>query len=101
VRLPDDQIAKIVARYHAGERAYVLADEFGVDRTRIPDYLKRAGVEKRPRSLSPQQIAQAAELYATGLSLTDVGTQLGLNRSTIHKAFQREGIDTRPSTRTY
>ena len=46
----------------------------------------------RRRSLTPDQIEEAARLYVTGLSVMDIGAALGVHGSTIQLALKRRGM---------
>jgi hypothetical protein len=64
---------------------------FRINRETVSKLPEGQGVPRRNRPLSPVQIEQATELYATGLSLVSVGKQLGCDGSTVHLALRKAG----------
>jgi hypothetical protein len=94
-RLRPDAIDQLVAGYQAGSTVYQLADQFRIHPSTVSKVLERQGVPRRNRPLSPAQITQAAELYATGQSLVRVGKQLGCDGSTARLALIKAGVQMR------
>jgi IS30 family transposase len=93
--LNDTERTRLAERYEAGATIRELALEFGIARGTASRHLKLAGAEVRGRSMNPDEVAEAARLYATGLSTTAVGDQLGRHHSAIWKALRRAGIELR------
>jgi len=66
------------------------------------EYAGRGG---RPRALSPEQVAEARQRLAEGLSKAEVARSLGVGRSSLYRAldgsgaYAREGIPVRRSLR--
>ncbi len=66
----------------------------------ISGHLDRAGVRRRPRSLSEAQIDEAVELYESGLSLEKksglslekIGNRLGFDSTTVLKELRLRGV---------
>ena len=75
-----------------------LAKEFDINRETALEHLKRAGIARGPnvRKLTDQLIKEAADLYATGLSLKSVAAQFNVNETTVRNEFTRAGIQVRP-----
>jgi AraC-like DNA-binding protein len=98
VRLSDKRIADLIAKHEAGRTVRQLAVEFDINRETVLEHLKRANVPRRPnvRKLTDQQVARAAELYATNLSLVKVAAHFGVNPATIRREFAVAGIPVRP-----
>ncbi len=95
-RLTPDEVNQALELYRAGKSTYTLARQFGTDRHTITRYLRRGGVELRPRQkLTPQLTEQAKQLYAEGHSLAAIGEQLGVDPTTVHKAFKKAGVKMR------
>jgi hypothetical protein len=90
-RLTADQQAELINRYLEGERAYQLADAFRVDRSTVSRLLADVGI-RRPRSLTPDEIAESVELYAQGWSCERIGQRFGKNHGTIWLALKAEGF---------
>ena len=74
-RLDGEQRAELVRRYVAGERAFKLAEHFNVHRSTVGDILVEADV-KRPRSMTPTEVAEAVERYEDGASCALIGELL-------------------------
>lgn len=97
-RLPIDIVQQLIFRYQSGSSALQIAQEFGINRETALEYLKRAGISRRPhvRKLTVEHVEQAGQLYATGLSLKKVAEQFDVNESTIRNEFTRAEIQVRP-----
>jgi hypothetical protein len=85
-----------VQAYVDGELVNCLADRFTVHRDTVLKIVERHGAPRRYRSLTPNDVANAAALHAAGDSLSTVGQRLGVEASTILRAFRLAGIKTRP-----
>jgi DNA-binding CsgD family transcriptional regulator len=85
----------LVIGYKTGSTVYQLAEQFRINRGTVSKLLEREGVPRRGRPLSPTQVEQASQLYATGMSLVSVGKQLGCDGSTIHLALRKAGVQMR------
>jgi AraC-like DNA-binding protein len=61
-------------------------------------HLKNRGVERRRsiRKLSDASVAQAAILYAKGLSLARVAMEFGVSEWTVTREFRSAGLLIRP-----
>jgi len=94
-RLRPEQVEELVMAYRAGSTVYQLAEQFRINRGTVAKLLEREGVPRRGRPLSPAQVEQASQLYATGLSLVSVGKRLGCDGSTIHLALRKAGVRVR------
>jgi site-specific DNA recombinase len=91
-RLRRSEIDELLAGYKAGATVYQLAERFGIHRETVSLLLERERIPRRNRPLSPVQIEQARELYATGQSLAKVGGQLGCDANTVRIALVRVGV---------
>lgn len=96
-RLNPSEIARLIERYQAGASVPVAVAEFGIHRTTVLRILERHGVPRRPetRKLTDEQVIEAADLYASGLSTVKVGAIFGVDAETIRKAFMRIGVQLR------
>jgi transposase len=79
----------IIAAYKEGARVTDLAKQFGVSKWTINHRLNRAGVVHRPHSMSPEQIDQAVELRAQGLSIKKIVPLVGFSEGTIWSELKR------------
>jgi hypothetical protein len=97
-RLSKSDRAAIVGRYEAGEPSTVLAVDYGVAKSTVLSILRQNGAVVRRQSLTPEQIAQAQELYDAGHSLSQVAAKLSLKQDTIRLALKAAGVQLRPPT---
>ena len=93
--LNPQQVGRLIERYREGATVYDLAEEFRVARTTVSKHLKNAGLQLRCGPLTEDEIARAAELYRTGLSLLAVGEKLGRHPSGIWRALKAAEIPRR------
>ena len=95
LRLTSSQLATLAVRYQAGATVYELANEFGIHRTTISRYLKKAGTVLRLSSPNKGEVDKMVRLYTSGLSLGRVGELVGFNASTVQRYLIQRGIRTR------
>ena len=74
-RLPPEEVAELVAAYHAGATALALAGKYSIHRTTLLALLERHQVSRRGRVLTPDHIQRAVTLYASGLSCASIGKE--------------------------
>ena len=101
-RLSDDQAAQLAADREAGTEIKDLAKRYNIDRSTVINHLHRAGVPSRRRqgrTLSPDQLQAAGELYASGLNLIEVGGRFDVDRRYLGKALPAAGFQLRPPGR--
>jgi len=91
------EVDDLIARYEAGGTVKGLARELGVHHATARHYLNRAGV-MRPRRepLSKLEVAEAVELYGTGLSIAQVAAKFDRKYQTMRQALLRAGVQMRP-----
>jgi len=92
------QTQELIAAYRARSTVYQLGDQFGIDRRTVGKILTRNGVPTKHPGLSPDDIAQAAQLYADGWSLTQIGERLGVTATTVHRRLRERGVTMRSTT---
>lgn len=93
--LPGEVQSAIVDGYRSGASMKELARVFGVHRTTIRAALDRQGAPVREHAITSAQVATAARLYESGLSLAVVGEKLGFNAQTIATHLRRAGVSLR------
>jgi transposase-like protein len=81
--LDPDEVSELVARYEDGETVYELATRFGIHRDTVTQFLKDHDVPRRYHERVPVDLAEAAELEAAGLTMTEIAAQLGIGRTTL------------------
>lgn len=89
-RLAPLTIAKLVARYSAGEHTPALSQNYGISKTGLLELLRAEGVPLRKRSMTAQDTERAVRLYESGLTIDEVVKQVGYSYSTIQRALHSE-----------
>lgn len=91
----------MIERYEAGETSTALAEAYGVAKSTILGILRANSVVVRRQPLTPEQIGEAARLYESGLSLSQVAKRLGINQETMRVAIVDAGVALRQPTGVY
>lgn len=76
-----------------------IAQDLQLHRTTVSEALRREGVAKRQKGLTPSQATQAEHLYATGDSLATIGRRLNVDATTIRNVMLKRGVTLRDSHR--
>lgn len=97
-RLNDEARAQVVARYSAGDTTTALAKDYDVAKSTIIGILRANNVVVRRQPMTAQQVAEAARLYETGLSLSQVAAALDVNQETMRVAIIKAGVEIRSAT---
>lgn len=97
-RLSDEDRAAVIERYEAGETSTALAEAFGVAKSTILGILRANSVVVRRQPLTQEQVNEAARLYESGLSLSQVSERLEVNQETMRVAILDAGVTLRPPT---
>ena len=95
-RLAPQTIAEVVTRYDAGEDTPSLSREYGISKCGLLRLLRNEGVTLRKQPMTPREAEEAARLYKSGLSITEVGERIGYSYSTLRKSLHRSGVAMRP-----
>lgn len=98
-RLSDEARAQVVARYSAGDTTTALAKDYDVAKSTIIGILRANNVVVRRQPMTAQQVGDAARLYETGLSLSQVAATLDVNQETMRVAIIKAGVVLREPTR--
>lgn len=86
--LSPSAIDELVRAYQGGDSVYALGQRYGIHRTTVSEHLKRAGVPTRgvkTRTLSPEQVAEAARLRAERMSLARIATAIGTTEYAVRR----------------
>lgn len=83
-------------RYEAGDTTTQLACDYGVAKSTIIGILRAKSVVVRRQPLTREQVSEAARLYESGLSLSQVAEQLKVNQETMRVAIILAGTIMRP-----
>ena len=97
-RLNDEARAQVVARYSAGDTTTALAKDYDVAKSTIIGILRANNVVVRRQPMTADQVSQAARLYESGLSLSQVAEALRVNQETMRVAIMKAGVEIRPAT---
>ncbi|MEL5990633.1 hypothetical protein ACOKGD_04845 [Microbacterium phosphatis] len=97
-RLSDEARTAVIERYKAGETSTALAEAYGVAKSTILGILRANSVVVRRRPLTSEQVSEAARLYNSGLSLSQVAERLKMNQETMRVAIMGSGVTIRPAT---
>lgn len=97
-RVNDEARGQVVARYSAGETTTALAKDYGVAKSTIIGILRANNIVVRRQPMTAQQVGEAARLYESGPSLSQVATTLDVNQETMRVAIMKAGVEIRPAT---
>jgi DNA invertase Pin-like site-specific DNA recombinase len=95
-RLDSDHLAEFEIDFRAGVPINELVRKYEIDRTTVFAHARRMGIPRRNPEISPEQVAETAGLYRSGLSPAAVGKQLGVNARTVMRRLRKGGIEIRP-----
>ncbi len=96
--LSDAARREVSARYEAGETSTALAAEYAVAKSTILGILRSKSVVVRRQRLEQDVVGEAARLYESGLSLSQVATTLKVNQETMRLAIIASGVELRPAS---
>ncbi|MEV8359182.1 hypothetical protein [Microbacterium sp. NPDC076895] len=96
--MSDEARAAVIERYEAGETSTALAEAYGVAKSTILGILRTNSVVVRRQPLTPEQVSEAARLYNSGLSLSQVAERLRVNQETMRVALLKSGVALRLPT---
>ena len=82
----------LLGSYERGTPVNMLADEFRIHRSTVPDHVNRSTARRRYPALDDGGVQTAEQLYRTGLSLRDVGLVLKVHASTVRSVLLRAGV---------
>jgi hypothetical protein len=74
-------VAQLLEDYQAGAPATELMKQYGIDKVAVLGILNEAGVTRKQRRMSNEQLTEAAELYHQGWSLVRLGNHFGFHQS--------------------
>jgi DNA-binding transcriptional ArsR family regulator len=87
-RLTSAQIEQLVLDYKAGVGSvYILARNYGVDRSTVSGHLRAAGLRLGRLPLTDAEVERAASLRADGSSFNEIGRAMKRDPKTIKKAL--------------
>jgi uncharacterized protein (DUF433 family) len=91
-RLSRAQIAELLCAYTEGATVLELATEYGIHRTTVMAHLDRNGIPRRAcvRSMTDEQVAEAAEARRAGESFAVLGEHYGVSPRTVARELERQ-----------
>ena len=88
-RLSPADIERLKVRYSEIKSMRQVAREFGISRTTVRSHLRSMGVTVRvSKPMSEQEKQKAREMWAAGMTSTQIGQKLGLSHHTILRAVR-------------
>jgi group I intron endonuclease len=98
--ITDPVVLNVIAtRYELGEKPAHLADEFGVDRKTIRNYLEKGGVDIRPLPSRDLKLAkQLEEDYGNGVALKQLAKEYEIDFDTVKRILEKNGVDLRDNS---
>jgi lambda repressor-like predicted transcriptional regulator len=96
-RLSSTDTDDLIAGYRSGTTINELADRYGIHRSTVAASLDRHHVERHhsETAWTSETLADAADLYAGGLSLAAVAARYGIDPETAANRFRRAEIPVR------
>ncbi|GAC1402501.1 MAG: hypothetical protein NVS4B6_27760 [Mycobacterium sp.] len=91
-RLKPAIVAEIVSRYEAGEPSTAIAASHALSKGSVIRLLREADIPIRNQGLTDDQIADAAQLNASGLSLAKIGAQFDVDHGTVWRQLKKVGV---------
>ena len=96
-RLSPAEVSELAGQYVGGLTVDQLAAKWSINRGTVMGHLKRQGVKTRRPSgvLEGERLAEATELYGSGVSLNQLGKQFELDPKTVRARLAESGIEIR------
>lgn len=97
-RLSENEIARLVTAYRAGDSVYVLGRRFGIHRTTVSEHLARAGVETRAKKrveLTVDDRGRAIDAASSGMSVQRIAAMMCTTDRVIARTLDNAGIPRR------
>jgi DNA invertase Pin-like site-specific DNA recombinase len=97
-KLSSDEVNELVQLRSDGTEINELAIKFGVNRDTVMRHLQNEGVPKQRwpgRTLTPECLQEAGQLYASGLSAIKVAQQFGVDRRYLRRVLPEAGFPLR------
>jgi hypothetical protein len=91
-RLSPETLQQLLGDYRAGVSANQLGDRYQLSRSSIHRLLRESGVHRRYQAMTEVEVGQAAELYKSGLTISQVAAKLDRPWSTVQTALTRRGV---------
>lgn len=88
-------VSQLVAEYRAGSSTAEIMQQYGIGKGVALGILNQAGVIRRPRQATEEQMQEAARLYVQGWSLVRLGEHFDFEDSTIWLWFKKLGVPRR------
>lgn len=96
-RVGDDRISLLLSHYAQGGSAQAVGREFEVSAATVMRLVRKHGLEINSRLPSPEVVAEAAELYASGFTVRELADQFGTSKPTMLRQLKKVGTVMRPA----
>jgi DNA invertase Pin-like site-specific DNA recombinase len=96
-QLGSDRLDELLTRYATGASANAVAREFGISAPSVIRIVRKHGLDAHERLPSGEVVREAADLYASGLSLQKVADRVGVSKSTLRRALLEQKVVLRKS----
>jgi len=94
------ELQRVARLYESGMSAASVGRTLGLGGSKVIYRLHRLGIEVRPAGhygrVSKDELKRTGELYASGLTGTEVAQRLGLGLPTVYARLRRMGVPRRP-----
>jgi len=88
-RLTPEDIDRLALRYDETKNMRQVAREFRISVTTVRSHLRILGIEvRRSKPMSEKQKEKAREMWAAGMTSTQIGKKLGFSHHTILRAVR-------------
>jgi DNA-binding CsgD family transcriptional regulator len=89
-QLTPEDIDRLALRYEETKNMRQVAREFRISVTTVRSHLRILGIEvRRSKPMSEKQKEKAREMWAAGMTSTQIGKKLGFSHHTILKVVRR------------
>ena len=94
-RLTKAEVELLARSYLEGSTLDELSGQFRVHRHTVMDLLEKAGISRRGKGPSAEEVVTAIELYEEGYATATIGLVLGFSGETIRQRLLAAGISIR------
>lgn len=96
-RLGSEITPQLVADYEAGQSTPALMKRYKLGKGTVLKILNEAGVVRKQRHPSPEQVDEIVELYQQGWSLVRIGEYVDFDQSAVWHWLKERGVKRRKS----
>lgn len=96
-RMDEETRLRIADEYRAGMSPPLIGSRYGISRNSVMDIVAGLGVPRRRRTMQPEPVDEAVDLYQSGWSLARIGERLAFDPTTIRNRLLARGLTMRDS----